>query len=145
MSWFCCSSNRKHHPEKSRNNSQPVSEGEASKQREKLVNSVKVLNIPAESLQIEKPLRGIDNLGNSCYIGAAIQCLSNTRELTEYMLSGKWEKEANAVNPIGTDGQLLVQYVQLLHKLWEQPGKKVVVPKHFKETLDKITNSVRLI
>jgi ubiquitin C-terminal hydrolase len=144
MSWFCCGDKRKGEPV-IKKPSLPATEDEASRKREKLVDSVKVSKISAESLQVERSIKGIDNLGNSCYISAAIQCLSNAKELSEYVLNGNWKNDANAVNPIGTDGQLLVQYVQLLHKLWESNSKKVINPKYFKECLDKICTTVGIV
>lgn len=141
MSWFCCRGNRNGEPLKKIPN-QPATQEEVSKKREKLVDSVKVSKIPIESLQEERSIKGMDNLGNSCYISAAIQCLSNSKDLSEYILSGNWKSDANVVNPIGTDGQLLVHYVQLLHKLWESNSKKVISPKQFKECLDKICTTV---
>ena len=38
------------------------------------------------SLYNNKGLSGIVNLGNSCYINSAIQCLSHTLELTDFFL-----------------------------------------------------------
>lgn len=141
MSWFCCGAQRKGDPV-NKKPSQATTEVEASRLRDKLVDSVKVSQIPPDSLQVERPIRGMDNLGNSCYMSAALQCLSNAKELSQYILNGNWKRDANAMNPIGTDGQLLVQYVQLLHKLWESNGKKSINPQKFKECLDKICFTV---
>lgn len=32
-------------------------------------------------------LTGLNNLGNSCYLNAVVQCLANTRELRDYFIS----------------------------------------------------------
>lgn len=141
MSWFCCGGQRKGDPIKKK----PITattEDEANRKRDKLINSVKVSQIPAESLAVEQPIRGLDNLGNSCYMSAALQCMSNAKDLSLYILNGHWKKDVNPVNPIGTDGQLLVHYVQLLHKLWDSNSKKTINPQKFKECLDTICTTV---
>lgn len=40
-------------------------------------------------------LTGLKNLGNSCYINSAIQCLSQCLELTYYFLSNTYNNEVN--------------------------------------------------
>lgn len=142
MSWLCCGTKKTDKNNEIKKVSVVKTDQDAEKQREKLVRSAKVSNVPIEGMQSERPVKGMDNLGNTCYINAAIECLSNTKELTEYMLGGQWQKEANAVNPIGTDGQLLVQYVKLMHKLWESSGGKYITAKEFKECLDQICTTV---
>ena len=43
----------------------------------------------------DKGLSGIVNMGNTCYINSAIQCLSHTLDLTDYFLTKKWETDVN--------------------------------------------------
>ena len=46
------------------------------------------------AFQATEPI-GLPNLGNSCYMNAALQCLLNTPQLTAHFLSGEWRDELN--------------------------------------------------
>lgn len=85
---------------------------------------------------------GIDNVGNTCFLAAAIQCMSHTRPLTEYFLSHKFQEELNLSNPLGSKGQLANAYAGLLKNMWtasfssKQNGVSVS-PKGFRKRLVK--------
>lgn len=144
MSWFCCRANRD--PKPVLKASLIPSSGEVDIDREKkltkLIVAANIANIPEESLKIERPVKGIDNLGNSCYMSSALECLGNAPELVDYILVGHWTKEANPLNRLGTEGKLLVQFVTLIHKLWEKSKEKSINVKKFKECLDEHCNTV---
>lgn len=74
------------------------------------------------------------NLGNTCFMNSALQCLSQTPELTEFFVSGEYEKELNVDNPIGTGGELAKAYADLVRRMW-QGNVSSVSPRLFKAKL----------
>ncbi|XP_049622696.1 ubiquitin carboxyl-terminal hydrolase 15-like [Suncus etruscus] len=80
----------------------------------------------------EQPgLCGLSNLGNTCFMNSAIQCLSNIPSLTEYFLSDKYQEELNFDNPLGMGGEIAKSYAELIKQIWS--GKfSSVKPTAFK-------------
>lgn len=66
---------------------------------------------------------GLNNLGNTCYMSSAIHCLSHTPLLASYFLSGKFKRDLNRTNVLGTGGRLTEEFAALLHLLWNIPSK----------------------
>ncbi|KAG5517949.1 hypothetical protein PMAC_000404 [Pneumocystis sp. 'macacae'] len=83
---------------------------------------------------------GLQNLGNSCYMNAALQCLTHTSELTTYFLSGVYRWEVNSTNPLGTGGQLARSYAALLNSLAHTTTSSFS-PKAFKNCLGRFNLS----
>jgi len=55
-----------------------------------LNNNKKEDNFPSKevySINPQNSILGFKNLGNTCYLNAALQCLSHTKELANYFLS----------------------------------------------------------
>lgn len=79
-------------------------------------------------------LKGLNNLGNTCFMNSALQCLSNTVELKEYFVSGVFEDEINADNPLGNGGALARAFGSLIQQLWSGQGT-AIPPRDFKWSL----------
>ncbi|KAL0978331.1 hypothetical protein UPYG_G00169110 [Umbra pygmaea] len=76
-------------------------------------------------------LCGLSNLGNTCFMNSALQCLSNASPLTEYFLDDRYEAEINRDNPLGMRGEIAEAYADLVKQMWLSRSS-YVAPRTFK-------------
>lgn len=84
---------------------------------------------------------GLRNIGNTCFMNSALQCLSHTIELTDYFLNKYHQADINATNTMGTRGLLAEAYASLLFEMWNGT-KQIVSPNYFRFMMTKYNSSV---
>ena len=77
---------------------------------------------------------GLTNLGNTCYMNSALQCIRSVEELAIYFLSEKYKQEINMNNPLGHKGVMAKQYANILTQIYGDSAG-TVTPSLFKKTI----------
>ncbi|KAK5174694.1 uncharacterized protein LTR77_001776 [Saxophila tyrrhenica] len=81
---------------------------------------------------------GLGNLGNTCYMNSALQCIRSVEELAVYFLSNAYKKDINASNPLGHGGTMAKVYANLLGQMYGDNTSGSVAPKAFKGALGNV-------
>lgn len=84
----------------------------------------------------EKGVTGLNNLGNTCFMNAALQCVSNTKPLTLYFMKKMYMHEINRTNPLGMKGHIAKQYGDLIIQMWKGQCK-TIAPFNLRLTIGK--------
>ncbi|CAK8991898.1 Ubiquitin carboxyl-terminal hydrolase 32 (Deubiquitinating enzyme 32) (Renal carcinoma antigen NY-REN-60) (Ubiquitin thioesterase 32) (Ubiquitin-specific-processing protease 32) [Durusdinium trenchii] len=80
---------------------------------------------------------GLCNLGNTCFMSAALQCLIHTELFKDYFVSGSWVLDVNLRNSRSTKGQLAEAFADLISTAWQGKSPPWSAPRKFKKELAK--------
>jgi len=81
------------------------------------------------------PATGLANLGNTCFLNAAVQCLSHAPILRAYCLSDMYAHDINRTSRLGSQGRVVEAFSDLLRQL--HASAPCVRPEQFKKVLGK--------
>ena len=79
---------------------------------------------------------GLNNLGNTCYMNAALQVVSSTRIMAEYFKSNCHLYELNRSNPLGMKGHIAKRYGDLVRDMWSGQNR-TIAPIKLRWTMGK--------
>ena len=112
-------------------------------------NFQNIMNIKKETIineYEEIKLVGLKNVGSKCIMNSVLQCLSQTKPLTDYFLNDKnIDRIINNNIAIKNNNELQLSpiYYALIKQLWSKNGSKSIFPNNFMNQIEKMNPSFK--
>ena len=87
------------------------------------------------------PMIGLTNIGQTCYMNAALQCFSNTKALLSYFLNYnnlQYLKNNAVIISDESEPSLVIEFLKLIRHLWCDSPKSSFAPNEFKKAIGQI-------